>query len=81
MVDVDYVEKNNKNYRIGIRSYKWWELVFVFCLNISMHNSWQLYRRNKANKEIIFLTFRPNVVQIYLTKYNTLSSLGIYLKL
>lgn len=41
MGGVDRMDQNVGNYRVGIRSKKWWWPVFVFCLDTSLHNAWQ----------------------------------------
>ena len=76
MGGVDRMDQNIENLRIGIRSKKWWWPVFSFCLESAMHNAWQLYRRSHQNKEMDYLSFRRNVVQIYLQKYGTPPSTG-----
>ena len=45
MGGVDRMDQNIGNYRIGIRSNKWWQPVFVFCVETAVHNAWQLHRK------------------------------------
>jgi len=71
MGGVDRMDQNVGNYRVGIRSKKWWWPVFVFCLDTSLHNAWQLYRTTTEGKAegFDYLQFRRKVVQAYFTKY------------
>ena len=45
MGGVDRMDQNINNYRISVRSKKWWWPLFAFCLDSIMHNAWQIYRR------------------------------------
>lgn len=69
MGGVDRMDQNIDNYRVGIRSKKWWWPMFAFCLDVSIHNGWQLYRRGPG-KKMDYLAFRRHVVQVYLQKYS-----------
>lgn len=70
MGGVDRMDENIDNYRVAIRSKKWWWAVFAFCLDTSIHNAWQLYRKG-AGKKLDYLYFRREIVQTYLQKYGT----------
>jgi DNA excision repair protein ERCC-6 len=67
MGGVDRMDENIENYRVSIRSKKWWWPLFCFCLDTCVHNAWQLFRKN--NKDLDYLGFRRQVVQVYLKKY------------
>ena len=71
MGGVDRMDQNIGNYRIGVRSKKWWWPVLVFCIETSVHNAWQLYRKTEGGIEepMDFLQFRRAIVQTYLMKY------------
>jgi len=71
MGGVDRMDQNIGNYRVAMRSKKWWWAVFVFCLETSVHNAWQLYRESTEGKEmpLDLLKFRRNIVLTYLQKY------------
>ena len=64
MGGVDRMDENISNYRISIRSRKWWWSAFVFGMETAMHNAWRLYA--KAGHDGDFLFFRRSVVQTYL---------------
>lgn len=65
---VDRMDQNVGNYRIGVRSKKWWWPVLVFCIETSVHNAWQLYRKTEGGMQetLDFLEFRRAIVQTYL---------------
>jgi Transposase IS4 len=71
MGGVDRMDQNISNYRIGVRSKKWWWPVFVFCIETSVHNAWQLYRKTEEGTKhsMDLLEFRRTIVKIYLMKY------------
>ena len=71
MGGVDRMDQNIDNYRVGIRSKKWWWPVFMFCIDTSCHNAWQLCRKlpNSEYSSLDYLGFRPEVVRAYLAKY------------
>lgn len=73
MGGVDRMDQNIGNYRVGIRSKKWWWAVLVFCIETSVHNAWQLYRKTEdgMQRPLDFLEFRRSVVKTYLFKYAT----------
>lgn len=69
MGGVDRMDQNIHNYRISVRSKKWWWSLFAFCLDSCMHNAWQYYRLQPNCRKTDFLQFRRTVVQVYLKKY------------
>jgi hypothetical protein len=64
MGGVDIMDKNVNNYRVSIRSKKWWFCCFLFCLDTAIHNAWQLGRR--WNPQMDYLQFRRFVTTTYL---------------
>lgn len=69
MGGVDRMDQNINNYRINIRSKKWWWALFAFCLDSSIHNAWQSYRSQPDRSKIDFLKFRREITHCYLKKY------------
>jgi len=78
MGGVDRMDQNVGNYRVGIHSKKWWWPVFVFCLDTSLHNAWQLYHTTDEGKAegFDYLQFRRKVVQTYFMKMQRRDSKG-----
>lgn len=78
MGGVDRMDQNVDNYRVGIRSKKWWWPVLMFCLDTSVHNAWQLYRKSEKSKvePLDYLSFRRHIVNVYLQKYGVQSCLA-----
>lgn len=76
MGGVDRMDQNIHNYRISVRSKKWWWSLFTFCLDSCMHNAWQYYRLQPNCEKIDFLQFRREIVQVYLKKYGRPISTG-----
>ena len=68
---VDRMDQNIDNYRMGVRSKKWWWPVFAFTVDASLHNAWQLYRKSDNNSSPHYLGFTRRIVQFYLQKYGT----------
>ena len=64
MGGVDRMNENIQNYRVGIRSRKWWWPFFVFCMETAIHNAWRLFV--KAGHDDDFLLFRRKIVMSYL---------------
>ena len=50
MRGVDCLNQNISSYMIGHRNKKWWWLVFHFCLDLSVHNAYQLYCQQKRSE-------------------------------
>jgi len=70
MGGADQMDQNMATYRIGVRGKKWWWPLFTWLLEISMINSWTIYK--KANsKQISQLDFRHEIVLTYLKRYGT----------
>ncbi|VEN42899.1 unnamed protein product, partial [Callosobruchus maculatus] len=65
MGGVARMDQNVNNYRINIRSKKWWWTLFVFCLDTAMHNAWQFYRRQNGCEKVDFLKFRREITNLY----------------
>ena len=70
MGGIDRMDENIKNYRIAVRSKKWWWPLFAFGIDLAVHNAWQAYRVNYGDK-CDYLVFRRRIVQMYLNKYGT----------
>ena len=68
---VDHMDQNIDNCKMGVRSKKWWLSVFVFTVDASLHNAWQLYRKGYNNSPLDYLGFTRGIVQFYLQKYGT----------
>lgn len=75
MGGVDRMDENIDNYRVAIRSKKWWWPLFVFGIDIAVHNAWQIYRTRYGDKYDL-LAFRRRIVQVYFAKYGTPISTG-----
>jgi len=75
MGGVDRMDQNADNYRVGIRSKKWWP-VLLFCVDTSCHNAWQLYKKSDRHKfcPMDYLGFRRHIVIVYLQKYGKQSA-------
>ena len=71
MGDIDRCDQNISNYRISIKSQKWWWALFAGIPYIVMQNFWMLYRQNKLPEDasLDLLVFSRKVVQTYLKKY------------
>ena len=64
---VDRLDQNISSYVIGHRSKKWWS-VFRFCLDLSVTNTYQLYRqqkRSKGERKLDLLGFLQSIVDTY----------------
>lgn len=64
MGGTDLMDEFVSNYRIGIRSKKWWWCIFTYLLDVTVSNSWILYKRAN-NSKISQLDFRRNITQTY----------------
>lgn len=67
MGGVDRMDQNIAMYRVNIRNKKWYWPLLSWCLDVCVHNAWQLGRR--CGKKISQLEFRREIVLVYLTKY------------
>ena len=65
------MDQSIDNYRMGVRSKKWWWPVFAFIIDASLHNAWQLHRKGDNNSPLDYLRFTRRIVQFYLQKYGT----------
>ena len=57
-------------YWIGIRGERWWWSIFTEAVDVSIKNSWILYRC--VNKDIFLFDSRRSVVRYYLKSYKNL---------
>lgn len=76
MGGVDRLDQNLSCYMIQHRSKKWYWPIFRFCLDMSFQNAFQLYRlqdTSAAVKAHDLLSFRREIVQVYMQKYSPLS--------
>ena len=71
MGGIDRMDQNIDNYRLDVRSKKWWWPIFAFAIEASLHNKWQLYRKADNNCSLDYLAFTRRIVQFYLDKYGT----------
>ena len=76
MGGVDRADQNVAAYRIGVRSKKWWWPLFAWIPDMVMQNAWVLYRQQKlpSEKNHDLLSFRREVVSVYLAKYSLKNS-------
>ena len=69
------MDQNIDNYRMGVRSKKWWWPLSAFTADASLHNAWQLYRKSDNNSPLHYLGFTRRIVLFYLQKYGTPSAI------
>jgi len=71
MGGIDRMDQNIANYRVDVRSKKWWWPVFVFCVETDIHNAWKIYRKTEQGREdpLDFLELRRSTVKTYVVKY------------
>ena len=50
MGGVDRMDQNVGKYRISIRSKKWWWPIFAYCIDLTIQQTWHLYRSTAAGK-------------------------------
>ena len=65
---VDHLDQNISCYMIVHRSKKWWWPLSRFCLDLSVNNTYQLYRQNKCSegeRKLYLLGFWQNIVDTY----------------
>lgn len=67
MGGTDRMDENIAEYRIAIRSKKWWWCLFTWLLDACIHNAWQIHK-NYGGK-LTQLEFRRSIAQNYLTSY------------
>ncbi|XP_070198852.1 piggyBac transposable element-derived protein 3-like [Littorina saxatilis] len=70
MGGVDRMDQNIENYRVSIRSKKWWWPLFMYCLDLSIQQAWHLYRQTDTSSEkgLDLLAFRRAVAKVYLAR-------------
>ena len=66
MGGTDRMDQNIGNYRIGIRTKKWWWSIFIWHLGMAMQNSWILYKQ--AHPDFPQLDFIRQIVQTYVAR-------------
>jgi len=73
MGGVDRLDQNIAQYRIGIRSRKWYWPIIAYLLQTAMHNSWLLYRDSRAvsSLPLSHLQFIREVCKVYFARYET----------
>ena len=66
------------DYRIQIRSNKWWWALFANRKDVAMHNAWLLYRLSDSfvSRPLDLLEFRREVCQIYLQRFAKREPMG-----
>lgn len=65
MGGVDRADENVDKYRASIRGKKWYSSPLLFCFELMMQNSWQLYRMH-IDKTMDLLEFRRRIACHYL---------------
>ena len=68
MGGVDRLDQNISSQMIGHQNKKWWWPVFCFCLDLSVNNTYQLFRqqeRSEGERKLDLLGFRQGVVNTY----------------
>jgi DNA excision repair protein ERCC-6 len=78
MGGVDRMDQNISQYRISIRSKKWWWPFFAYCLDVAMQNAWLIYRQTASHRQLPLdqLEFRRTVCNAYFSQYRpTLQSI------
>ena len=70
MEGTDKMDQNYNAYRMGFPGKKWWSSIFTREVDVSIQNSWILYRN--VDRDISLLDFRRSVVQYYLRRYRNL---------
>ena len=66
MSGVDLADNMVANYRIGIRGKKWWWLIFSNYVDVSIVNTWKLWRVVHPTESMSLLKFRREVSVTYL---------------
>lgn len=64
-------------YRINLRSKKWWWPFFAYCADVAMQNAWLVYRQSESQKwmPVDQLEFRRAVCRTYFSRYVTVTKL------
>jgi hypothetical protein len=78
MGGVDRADQNIAQYRINLRSNKWWWALFAWVPDVALQNAWILYKQNKLPEDpkLDLLGFRREVVRTYIRKYKSNRPLG-----
>lgn len=71
MGGTDRMDQNVANYRIIIRSKKWYWPIFTWLIDTCVHNAWQL--RRSAGSGQPQLDFRRELVITYITRFGEAS--------
>jgi len=73
MGEVDRLDQNIAEYRIEIRSRKWYWPIIAYFLQTTMQNAWTLYRDSDAaaTLPLSHLQFIREVCKVYYTKFRT----------
>ena len=71
MGGTDRMDQNLGYYRPTMRIRKWFWPIVIFCLQTSMHNAWQLYRKSAAPMQLDQLGFIRQVACAMIVKYRT----------
>lgn len=71
MAGVDWMDQNVGDYRIHIRSKKWWWCLFTFLVDTSIHNAFRIYKKSRAyaNRNLDHYQFRREIARVYLANY------------
>ena len=73
MGGVDRCDQNVSQYRISIRSKKWWWPLFSWTIDMAVQNSWILFRfwKDGDQPQMDLLSFRRCIVQTLLSKFGS----------
>lgn len=71
MGGVDRMDQNVGEYRISIRSRKWWWALFAYLLDVSKQNAWIIYRNSEAavHRPLDQLAFCRDICNVYYRIY------------
>lgn len=78
MGGTDRMDQNVSQYRIGVRSKKWWWPLFAFLPDVVIQNAWHIYRKSPAaeHQPLNLLQFRRAIVHSYVMKYRSRLDIG-----
>lgn len=78
MGGVDRMDQNVELYRTGIRSKKWWWPVFLYCIDLSVQQTWHLYRATEMGQRepLDLLSIRRAIVKVFLARSRRLATPG-----
>lgn len=76
MGGVDRLDQNVDNYRISIRSKKWWWPLFAYFVDVSVQQAWHLYRATptSATDPKDLLSIRRSIARVYLLRASQTSA-------